>query len=166
MLERFAQRSGKLGLLTGEAARQHLDQLHIDSQPVQRLGKLDRDGAAADDDEARWDRLELPDRFARQVGGVLEPRNQRHSGPTAGAEQDEARLELAHPYRVRADEFGLAMYHLDPERLEVLGAVLAACDVLLDGTDPAPDRGQVDVGLDGRDAELRSVAHVLRPLLP
>ncbi len=157
---------GELGLVTRHQPVASLQERHADPETIHGLRHLDSDGAAAHDYDTARRVLELEEVLARQEARLLEPRHRRHRWAAARAEENTARLEhpLAHDDGVWPCEAGRAEDELDSHRLVAGGVVVCRGDLLLNRTDPAPDCGEVDLGLDGRQSVAVGGSHVLRDL--
>ena len=101
-----------------------------------RLGELDADGPAADDEQALRPSVEIEDRLVGQVGDPVEAGDRRHRRTRADGEHEPARLDRppAGDNRRGVGEARLRGDHLNPESREALGGIVGR-----DGCDDAPD---------------------------
>ena len=87
-----------------------LDHGHPGAEAAVHLGELQRDVAAADDDEMLWQRVEFEDADVGQVVDVGQSRDVRHHRAAADVEEDPVGLQqlVADPHGVRILEAGVA----------------------------------------------------------
>ena len=97
-------------VLTGCQPRPLLDDGDLGTEAPVHLGELERDVAAADDDEMFRQRVQVEDSDVGHVVDVGEPRHVRHHGPAADVEEDLVGLQnlVVDADGVRIGETGMA----------------------------------------------------------
>ena len=86
---------GDVLVLAGGQPRTPLDHGHAGAEAAVHLRELQRDVAAADDDQMLWQRVEFEDADIGQVVDVGQPRHVGHHRPAADVEEDPVGFEDA-----------------------------------------------------------------------